>query len=192
MSRPYDSQVIADHSILDFFEAVPTPEIDLEGIDLSTQAGLVLSVLASHSPRPRSTIQIREEAKVENVSGRISELRAGGWRIETVSMRGPDGTATYRLTSRAKREPRRVDISLEVIQDSWDGLVVKVRPTGLSDTFSTAQLDDLRGQVEATVEQWMESMQEEADDLQVEPIEEPKELNLWDWLDEVDDVDDVA
>lgn len=183
--RPYDADVHLDHSILDFFEAV-SPGPSIEGIDRESQAGQILHHLATHSPATRTTAEMREALSIENVSGRIGELRAGGWAIDTVSRRSArDHTAEYRLRHTTRRPPRQVDISLEVVLDNHDGLTCRIRPTGLSDTFSPAQLDNLRGKVEELVEEWMDSMQEEADDLQVEGIEEP-ELNLWNWLDEVD------
>ncbi|MCB9763915.1 MAG: hypothetical protein H6739_29360 [Alphaproteobacteria bacterium] len=142
-------------TILDLMEPTCVNKPEMPRLKVAGQAEQVLQALTNAMPNSMTTAEIREATYIENISGRVGELRKLGYRIETLSYRSSrDRTAEYRLTSRHRRDKRTIDHSLEIYRDSWDGLTVRIRPTGLSDRYNEAQLEVLRSRVQEVVEKW--------------------------------------
>ena len=170
--------------------AAPTPGPDLRG-----QAEAILGALTAAMPGTRTTLELRELTRVENVSGRVSDLRAAGYQISTESRRSPrDGTAEYRLLSDTPRGSRIMDWSIEASRCNWSGLRVRIRPTNLSGRYSPEALQRLQAAVSRAVETWEAS--EEGEPPESVPEEPPESagdssaiLSLWEEVEEDDSED---
>lgn len=119
-----------------------------------TQAEQILAALQAAYPATKTTAELRQHTKVENVTGRIHDLAAVGWQVETVTQQSDrDGTAEYRLASLTRGEERVIDYSLEILKDNRKGKVIRLRSQKES-RCSEASLSRLLEAVQDAVDRW--------------------------------------
>ena len=116
------------------------------------QSTLVLDALRRAHPSARTTLELRDATGVENIKGRVSDLRQAGWQIQTLGL-GSDGTALYRLTSLQQKTPRVLDWSLEAYSDNKKGTVVRLR-SDKDSTMPKEARQSLLAAVQAAITTW--------------------------------------
>jgi len=126
------------------------------------QSRALLVFFLAHVGERFSTVQLRDELRIENITARISELRQRGWRIVSDGF-GRDGTQLYALVSPIKGQPQMKLVGLTLKHVDGDEPCVRVHQEerGSPKAIPAAAKADLDRGVLAVYQEWVAEHQDE-------------------------------